>query len=108
MEFKEKINEAVEQSVIATVRKGDWLRIDYTDRMVVPSADLRAVYAGLDMGRVMAEVRAQVEQHIADSIMNAMATEVATDVKKILSNQELREDIRAVVRSKLREFTAAQ
>lgn len=104
MNFQDKLTQAVEQSVIATVSKAEWLRIDYQDRMQVPSADLRKVYEALDMQRVIDGVRARVEQHVIDSIMNAMATEVASDVKQILSNKELREDIRAVVRDKLREF----
>lgn len=104
MEFKEKIQQAVEDSVIQTVRKADWLRIDYSDRVVLPIADLRSMYNGLDMSKVMNGVKDRVEQHMIDSIMNSLATEVATDIKKILSNQELREDIRAIVRSKLREF----
>lgn len=105
MSFEEQLNAAVRESFLNTVRKADWLSIDYQNRVRVPIEDLRVIYSGLDMARVIESVRVKVESHISDSIMNSMATEIATDVKQILSNKELREDIRAIVREKLREFT---
>lgn len=107
MTFDEMLQQAVQHTVIDFIRKGDWMKMDYNARINVDSAWLREMHSRVNMDNVMQLVSAQVEQRIADGIMNSMATEVANDVKSIMCNKELREDIRALIRAKIREAKLA-
>lgn len=107
MTFEETVQQAVQHTVIDFIRKGDWLKMDYAARINLDAAWLREMQSKVSMDRVMEIVRDQVEQRIADGIMNSMATEIGTDVKSIMCNKELREDIRAVIRSKIRDAKVA-
>ena len=100
--FAADLQQAVEQSVLAMVRKGDWLSVDYGRRIQVTPEKLRELYEGIDLRRVVAKCAERVEERLADVLFNALATEIATDVKKILSNTELREAVRAIIREKIR------
>lgn len=107
MTFEETLQQAIQHTVIDFVRKGEWMKLDYNARINVDSAWLRKMHEMVDMNAVMKLVAEQVEQRICDGIINAMATEIATDVKSIMCNKELREDLRSVIRAKIREVKAA-
>lgn len=107
MTFDEQLKQAMEDSLLKLIRSGEWCRLDYSARYKLDAAFIRQVQASVDMDNVLARVRSHVEDHIANSIYNAMATEIATDIKKIMSNTELREDIRAVIREKIRTVSEA-
>ncbi len=100
--FDQEVQRAFRESIVKTIRAGDWCKIDYNARLPLDAAFLRKVQASVNMDNVLAILTTRIEERIADTIFNAMATEVATDVKKIMSNTELREEIRAVLRSKMR------
>ena len=97
-DFNTSFNKAVQDAVVAFIKKGDWLATNYSNRIVVDTPLLRQAMSNIDMAKVSARVTEHIEQRIADNITNAMATEIANDVKSIMSNRELREDIRAVIR----------
>lgn len=102
MTYQEQIQQHVEQTIMAEIAKGAWLKMPYGG-VEFPAATLREIYAAVDMAKVKAQVVAQLEEMLATKIIHAMATELATDVKKILSNNELREDLRSQLRSKIRQ-----
>jgi hypothetical protein len=103
--FAEQIQEAAEESIVKTLKSGDWLRVAWDSKMTVAPEQLRKVYESVDMDRVAERLTQKLEGRIADAIFNNMATEVGTDVKKILSNTELREDVRSLLRNKMRATT---
>lgn len=105
--FEQQMVQAVQSTVIKALRDGNWLAIEYKDRIRIDPAVLRAVYESVDMERVRNLVKEKVEERIADTMFNALVTEVATDVKQILSNRELREDIRSLLREKIRSAESA-
>lgn len=107
MTFEETLHQAIQHTVIDFIRKGEWMKLDYNARVNVDSAWLREMHSRVDMNNVMALVASQVEQRICDGIINSMATEIATDVKSIMCNRELREDLRATIRGKIREAESA-
>lgn len=107
MDFNELLQETIQHTMIDFIRKGDWMKMDYKDRINIDSVWLREMHSRVNMDSVMELVKAQVEQRIADGIINSMATEIATDVKSIMCNRELREDLRSVLRAKIREAKAA-
>lgn len=103
MTFEELTQQAVQHTVIDFIRKGEWMKLDYNAKINIDSAWLREMHSKVDMNNVMEIVKSNVEHRIADGIINSMMTEIATDIKSIMSNKELREDLRAVIRSKIRD-----
>ena len=101
--FVEQMQRAAEESIIKSLKTGEWLKVTYGERMTVSPEQIREVYQGVDMVKVAGILKAKIEQKIADALFNNLATEIATDVKKIMSNTELREDCRAVIRDKIRQ-----
>lgn len=106
MTFDEQLKQAMEDSILKFVRSGEWCKLDYGARVTLDASCLRKVQSSIDMDSVLARVKIHVEEHMANSIFNSMATEIATDVKKIMSNTELREDIRSIIREKIRMAAA--
>jgi len=101
--FDERLIQAAQSSIIKLLASGDWLKIEYGSRLNISTEMLRQVYADLDMETVRARVKEKCEEKLADAIFNGLATEFANDAKKILSNQELREECRSYLRTKMRE-----
>lgn len=102
MTFDEKMVEGAQQAVLNLLRKGDWLKIEYNDKVRIDLDTLKEVYNAVDMNRVKMLLKEQCEEHIATIMFNAMASEITTDTKQILSNKELREDIRSIIREKMK------
>jgi hypothetical protein len=102
-DFAEQMQQAAEESIVNALRSGEWLKLNYANKVDVTSGQLREVYQSIDMSRVIGILKDKLEKRIADTLFNAFATEVATDVKKIMANTELREDCRAVIRDKIRQ-----
>ena len=107
MSFDEDIQQAVRDSLVKLIRSGDWLKLDYSAKLPIDATFLRRVQNSVNLDNVLAKLTENIESRIADAIFNAMATEIATDVKKIMSNTELREDVRAVLRAKIRNVAEA-
>ena len=105
--FDEMLQQAIQHTVIDFIRKGEWMKLDYNARINIDTAWLRQMHERVSMDAVMELVKTQVEQRIADGIINSMTTEIATDVKSIMCNKELREDLRFILRSKIREAQSA-
>jgi hypothetical protein len=101
--FAEQVQQAAEESIVTALKSGEWLRINYNNKVAVTAEQIREVYQSIDMSKVAEILKAKLEQRLADTLFNALATEVATDVKKIMGNTELREDCRAVIRDKIRQ-----
>jgi len=107
LSFEELVVQAAQNAVVALLSKGEWLKLEYADRVPVSQADLRGIFNAVDMDRVKALVLGKVEERIADTIIGNMAKELGTDVKQIMCNTELREDLRGTLRAKIREAKAA-
>lgn len=105
--FDQKMHEIVQRTLIDFIAKGDWLKIDYSARVPVDLSLLRRIHDSVDMGRVVSLVKERVEEKMADTIMHSMAQEITNDVKSIMSNRELREDVRGTIRTKIRQVHSA-
>jgi hypothetical protein len=106
-DFGVKAMRAMEDSLVAMIRKGDWLQPDYNSRMKLDMSLVRWLYEQVDRERVKARVLDKIEDHIADKMLASIATELATDVKQVMSNRELREEFRALVREHVKGAIAA-
>lgn len=99
--FDQQLTEQFQAALLKEIKRGSWLKIDY-GAVSIPSHEIRAAYEKIDMDKVNALILQKIEERVADTIYNSLATEIATDVKKVMSNCELREDCRAVIREKIR------
>lgn len=106
MTFEQQVSQAVQSSILKILASGDWLKVDWNNKISIPQSELRAAYDAVDMGRVRQTIVAKIEDKLADTIFHSLATELATDTKRILSNQELREDMRGVLRAKIRSISS--
>ena len=101
--FIERLAQAAEDSFIAAIAKGDWLKIDYTQRIPVGTDFIKPLWRDLNWDHIKEKVMDRVEDKVAETIMNSMATEITTDTKKIMSNTELREELRGYLRQRMKE-----
>lgn len=99
MTFEEQMMQAVEDSVLKMIRDGGFIMPDYANRPRIPSDKVQDIYAAINWDNVRRKVMDKVEDRCADHILNSMATEIANDVKQVLSNKELREEVRTFVRA---------
>ncbi len=106
-EFEMSVMQAIRKSLIEAITKGNWVQIPFGDRPTIPASRLRSIYEQIDFVRVQAICVERVEEMVADKIIHSMAAEIATDVKKIMCNSELREDLRATLRDKIRKGVEA-
>lgn len=102
MTFTKDLQAAIQKKVLKVIGEGSWLSIDYNDRVNVPVAMLQECYEAIDMERVKARLVDRLEDKLADKIFNNLATEIATDVKSIMSNTELREQCRGILRDHMK------
>ncbi len=106
-EFEMDVMHAIRQSLIKAITGGNWVQIPYEGRPTIPVSRLRSIFEQIDWVRVQAMCVERVEEMVAEKIMLSMATEVANDVKQIMCNKELREDLRATLRDKIRKGVSA-
>jgi len=100
--FTENIVTQIQRSVIKKISSGDWLTFDYSNRPKIPGDLLYELYNMVDIDRVLALAAANLEQKIADKLIVALTVEVKNDIKQVMSNKELREELRSVIREKLK------
>ena len=103
MEFQDCVNQAVQNSIVNLLSSGEWLKVDYAQKVMLSQVELRKAYEQIDMSQVLERIKERLEIKVADKILDSLMTEIATDVKSIMSNKELREDLRSVIRTKIRE-----
>ncbi len=91
--LEEKIKDAAETAVLRYINDGAWIQPNYESRLKIPQTIIDDAYKMI--------VSERLEKELADRVINAMAAEISTDVKQILSVNERREALRAVVRENL-------
>ena len=96
------IVQAATNSVANFFKTDKWFNHSCRDRVKLPESLIREVYESIDMEQVKSQLKGKLESRMADAIFNSLATEIANDTKKVMSNNELREDCRAVIRQKIR------
>lgn len=100
--FVEKAQEHVEQSVLDLIKKGDWLQIDYANR-IKPTTFIRQVWERIDKDRLLEKVVDRIEDRIAHQIVASITNEIGKDVKTVMSDGDFRAELKAMIKIKLRE-----
>ena len=102
LSFQEKILQRVEKAVLEELAEGRWIKADY-GAIIISKKFLSNLYDNIDMDKVLEIATERLETKIADKILNNMAQEISTDVNKILSDNEMREEIRFYLRKRMNE-----
>lgn len=98
-DFEKAIATAMEQSVLKSIAKGDWIAIQYSDRVKIPNDLMQQVWDMVDVDSLKLQLKQRLEQELADRIINQIAAEISTDIKQVLSVKERRETIRSMARN---------
>ena len=103
-DFKERIAEAIEHSVIKELREAKFLGFDRAWKSQLPSSILKDAWDMVDYEKIKKEMSCIIEKNLAEKVMNMLAQEISTDLKQLLSDKERREEIRAVARENLKRI----
>lgn len=99
--FEEQLIEMLKYNIINQIKKGEFIRIDYSTRPTIPQELIQQLWAGIDWVDVIEQVRPQLQLRICNAIIGNMETEIKTDVKKVLTVEGVRERLRTEVYPKL-------
>jgi RNA processing factor Prp31 len=102
--FEEKMVNVIQDRIIKGISNADLIKFDYADRFQVPKEFLHEVYYSLDLKKIKARLIENLENEMADKIANKLITEYSNDIKLIMSNKELREDLRHYAREKIKSI----
>jgi hypothetical protein len=99
----ERIQQAIENSIIKLIQSGDAIKINYDSKVDV-SAEVRKAYSQIDYSKVFARIRELMEEELAQKIVNKIVTEMGTDIKTLMSNATVRDDFRFLMRKGVDEI----
>lgn len=100
--FEQSLIDLIQKKVLSEISNTDLVRIEYRNRFEVPQDFLNEVYSSIDLEKVKARFIENLENEMADKIANKMIAEYSNDIKQILSNRELREELRCYAREKIK------
>lgn len=104
-DFTKAMVSQIQKTMLKHLSNGSLFEIDYHNRPKIPGSLLQKLYQRINMETVLEIATNKLEEKIADKIIVALSTEFTNDIKQIMSNRELREELRAVIRQKLKERT---
>lgn len=100
MTFAEKVQQAVEQTVINQLRDGKGISIPY-NAVKIPPDFISECWALVDKEKIKQEVASILEKEFARRVVNKFEGEVANDIKLALNDKESREKVRAYIRENI-------
>lgn len=102
--FAQDLMQRIEPSILNQLSKAQFIDTGYTSPKVkLPQSLLDECYNNMDIDKIKEKITARLEEEVAEKIVNKLLTEYSNDVKQIMSNTELREDLRSILRSKIKE-----
>ncbi len=99
-ETVDKVTREVEKAIIKTLNKGDWLTIKYENKIDI-SEPLKKAYENVNFERMYTNITLKLEEVLAEKLVNKIVTEMGTDIKKLMSNENVREDLRFMLRKNI-------
>jgi hypothetical protein len=99
----ERIQQAIESSIIKLIQSGDAIKMDYNNKIDI-SAEVRKAYSQINYAKVFARISELLEEELAQKIVNKIVTEMGTDIKNLMSNATVRDDFRFMLRKGCEEI----
>ncbi len=103
--FEQILTDVVQKRVLQDINKQSLIEIPYNERFKVPAEFLNGIYKSLDLEKIRKRLIENLENEMADKIANKLITEYSNDIKQIMSNKELREDLRFYARDKIKAIS---
>jgi dTDP-D-glucose 4,6-dehydratase len=100
---EQRIMQAIEDSIVSTIRKGEIFQIGYAERIDIMPI-VKTIFEKLNMKRIESLIIAQMEEVVAEKVVNKYVTEMGTDMKKFFENATIREDIRFYMRKNIEKM----
>jgi hypothetical protein len=102
--FEKDLMQSIQNNMLNQVRKAEFIQTGYgAPKVTIPQSVLNDCFNAIDIEKVKQLITARIEEEVAGKIVNSLLTECANDVKQIMSNKELREDLRGILRAKIKE-----
>lgn len=102
--FEKDLMQSIQTTILNQIRKAEFVQTGYSaPKVQIPQSVLMDCYNAIDIVKVKQIITERIEEEVAGKIVNSLLTECANDVKQIMSNRELREDLRGILRSKIKE-----
>ena len=102
--FEEKLLNDVQQKILQGIQKCEFITVDYANRVKIPVGLVQEAYKSLDVNKIRERIKENLENEMADKITNKLITEYSNDIKQIMSNKELREDLRSYARNIIKQI----
>lgn len=93
----ERIMAAMENGLVKAIQSGDVFKIPYDNRIDV-SKEMHKAYSNIDYKKIESRVTELLEEELARKIVNKIVTEMGTDIKKLMSNPNIRDDFKFMMR----------
>lgn len=93
----QKIIDAMENGIVKAIAAGDIFKFPYEGKIDL-SAEMRQAYKNIDYPKVYGRITELLEEELAQKVVNKIITEMGTDIKKLMSNNEIREDFKFLMR----------
>ena len=103
-DFAEILTSTIQDRILKGVAKAEFVDVSYADRVKVSADMINEIYKKIDVEKIKTKIISLLEEQMAEKIVNKMITEVGNDIKQIMSNKELREDLRFYMRGKIKEI----
>lgn len=100
--FEQKLIATIQDNICKSIAKQELIKVEYNDRISLPRDFIQSVYQSMDIEKIKAQLVRNLENEMADKIANKLITEYSNDIKQIMSNREIREDLRYYARDKIR------
>ena len=100
--FEEKLINDIQNKILKGINTQELISINYNDRISLPKSLIGEVYESIDVNVIKKHLKARLDEEMADKIANKLITEYSNDIKQIMSNKELREELRSYARDKIK------
>lgn len=101
--FTTAVLATIQTSILKQLNKQEFINVPYETRSKLPAGLIEECYRNIDINKVKLLITGRLEEEVADKITNKLLTEYSNDVKQIMGNVELREELRSILRNKIKE-----
>ena len=95
---------AVTEILLAEVRNHVYASRDSYTQSYDVRGFINTVWKEIDLEAIRKEVKEEIQHIIAQTIVNKMQTEIGTDVKAVMSNANIRDDFKYMLRKMTEEI----
>ena len=102
-DFANDLVQIIQNSILNQARKAEFIDTGFGGtKLKLPPEFLLECYRRINMDVLQNRIVERLEREVADKVVNKMVTEFSNDVKQIMSNVELREELRGILRDRIK------